>query len=90
MYSQLVRPNAFDRIIEYYGSFECVGLCTIILEYAEGGTLQSFFENHPPPHSQPDRELFWRSLTGLLNGLEHIHNPTVVNGYPRGALILKG
>ncbi|KAK2729442.1 protein kinase domain-containing protein [Colletotrichum kahawae] len=90
MYSQLVRERAFNHIIQYYGSFETAGLRTIVLEYANGGSLKSFFLNHPPPHSQGNSEQFWNSLMGLLRGLENIHNLNETKRYSKGAWVLRG
>nr|XP_036589064.1 uncharacterized protein CTRU02_01111 [Colletotrichum truncatum]KAF6800706.1 hypothetical protein CTRU02_01111 [Colletotrichum truncatum] len=90
MYSNLDPLGPIDNIMRYYGSYESAGLCTIILEYANGGTLESFFENYPPPNSQTGRELFWASLMNLLVGLEHIHNLTVRKYGSKGEVILKG
>ncbi|KAF4810909.1 Serine/threonine-protein kinase ksp1 [Colletotrichum siamense] len=90
MYSQLVRESAFNHIIRYYGSFETAGLRTIVLEYANGGSLKSFFLNSPPPHSRGNCEQFWNSLMGLLRGLENIHNLNESKRYSKGAWVLRG
>ncbi|KAJ0295885.1 hypothetical protein COL516b_012131 [Colletotrichum fioriniae] len=69
MYTQLDdQTTSYDSIIKYFGSFEIPGLRTIILEYAPGGNLQSFFKAYPPPLAHSDRILFWDSLMGLLGG----------------------
>ncbi|KAJ4997926.1 hypothetical protein K4K48_006169 [Colletotrichum sp. SAR 10_66] len=90
MYSQLVRESAFDHIIRYFGSFETAGLRTIVLEYANGGSLKSFFLNNTPPHDQSNRKKFWNSLMGLLRGLENIHNLNETKRYAKGAWVLRG
>ncbi|KXH57866.1 serine/threonine protein kinase [Colletotrichum salicis] len=77
LYTQLdEQPTLYDSksIIRYFGSFEIPSLRTVILEYAGGGNLKSFFESCPPPLARSDRVLFWDNLMGLLGGLDAIHN----------------
>ncbi|KAK1731648.1 uncharacterized protein BDZ83DRAFT_167776 [Colletotrichum acutatum] len=90
MYTQLDdQTTSYDSIIKYFGSFEIPGLRTIILEYAPGGNLQSFFKAYPPPLAHSDRVLFWDSLMGLLGGLDAIHNLRKSRG-GKGSWELKG
>ncbi|KAK1701205.1 hypothetical protein BDP55DRAFT_640796 [Colletotrichum godetiae] len=90
MYTQLDdQTTSYDSIIKYYGSFEIPSLRTIILEYAPGGNLQSFFKTYPPPLAHSDRIIFWDSLMGLLGGLDAIHNLRKSHG-GKGSWILRG
>ena len=61
------------NVIEYYGSFVRGSTFSIILEYADLGTLDQYLENHLPPQNPAERILFWRHFTRVLCGLAHIH-----------------
>ncbi|OHE99731.1 serine/threonine protein kinase [Colletotrichum orchidophilum] len=90
MYTQLdEQASSYDSIIRYFGSFEIPGFRTIVLEYASGGNLKSFFERYPPPLAHSDRILFWDNLMGLLGGLDAIHNLRKSRGV-KGAWLLTG
>jgi hypothetical protein len=51
----------------------------VILEYAEGGDLGSFFERAPRITSTKALGIFWTNFFSLLNGLDVIHNLTPPN-----------
>ncbi|KAK1506458.1 serine/threonine protein kinase [Colletotrichum costaricense] len=92
MYTQLdAQPTLYDSmsVIRYFGSFEIPGLRTVILEYARGGNLKSFFESCPPPLARSDRVLFWNNLMDLLGGLHAIHNLKETQG-GKGSWGLRG
>ncbi|KAG7077172.1 serine/threonine protein kinase [Colletotrichum scovillei] len=92
MYTQLdAQPALYDSmsIIRYFGSFEIPGLRTVILEYARGGNLKSFFESYPPPLARSDRVLLWNNLMNLLGGLHAIHNLKETQG-GKGSWGLRG
>ncbi|KAF5512762.1 putative serine/threonine-protein kinase [Colletotrichum aenigma] len=90
MYKNLIKEDSFNHIMRYYGSFQSLDVRVIILEYANGGTLESFFEHQPPPQSKTERELFWNCLMGLSRGLERIHNLTDSKEYSKGAWMRRG
>ncbi|KAH8889148.1 hypothetical protein GQ53DRAFT_843190 [Thozetella sp. PMI_491] len=73
VYSNL-REDSFDNIVRYYGSFEQVGVRTVVLEYADGGTLANFFARTNSIERPDDRIRFWKGFLGLLRGLDDIHN----------------
>ncbi|RYP73552.1 hypothetical protein DL771_003591 [Monosporascus sp. 5C6A] len=62
-----------DNIITYHGSFRQNGTYNLILDYAGGGSLKDLLDKQVPPSTAEDIEQFWRSLFGVLNGLQSIH-----------------
>jgi len=46
----------------------------IILEYANEGTLEDFFQNVAPPTNPHDIYVFWRNILQLLCALTTLHN----------------
>ncbi|RYO86107.1 hypothetical protein DL762_004902 [Monosporascus cannonballus] len=62
-----------DNIITYHGSFRQNGTYNLILDYADGGSLGDLLGKQVPPSAAEDIEQFWRSLFGVLNGLQSIH-----------------
>ncbi|KAH8881813.1 kinase-like protein [Thozetella sp. PMI_491] len=84
VYSNL-REESFDEIVKYYGSFRQVGVNTLILEQADGGTLANFFERTKPIERPEDRLYFWREFLGLLRGLDYIHNFQPLDGDSAGS-----
>ncbi|KAF0329873.1 hypothetical protein GQ607_003046 [Colletotrichum asianum] len=75
MYTQL-KEDAFNHIVRYHGSFQCLDRRTIVLEYAPGGDLLSFFKNRKPPRADYQRKQFWLNIIGLLEGLAAIDDLT--------------
>ncbi|RYO74951.1 hypothetical protein DL764_010633 [Monosporascus ibericus] len=62
-----------DNVITYHGSFRQNGTYNLILDYADGGSLKDLLGNQEPPSTVEDIEQFWRSLFGVFNGLQSIH-----------------
>ncbi|RYP54453.1 hypothetical protein DL768_000759 [Monosporascus sp. mg162] len=62
-----------DNIITYHGSFRQNGTYNLILDYADGGSLKDLLDKQVPPSTTEGIEQFWRSLFGVLNGLQSIH-----------------
>ncbi|TEA14982.1 hypothetical protein C8034_v002826 [Colletotrichum sidae] len=89
LYKQL-REDSFGHIVTYYGSFECLGRSTNVLEFAPGGTLLSFFESRQPPRTDEQRKLFWGNLFGLFRGLQCIEDFTADHRHSRHTYRLKG
>ncbi|KAF2672995.1 hypothetical protein BT63DRAFT_410056 [Microthyrium microscopicum] len=65
-----VDPN----IIRYHGSFQHDQTFNIILEYADGGTLEDYFRTTTPPQTYADVFIFWRSLLQIPRALNKISN----------------
>ncbi|KAL8868868.1 MAG: hypothetical protein Q9174_004701 [Haloplaca sp. 1 TL-2023] len=63
-----------DNIIQYYGSFIRGGTYSILLEYADLGTLDNYMEKIAAPTNESEIGTFWRNfLPSMLHGLAHIH-----------------
>lgn len=62
-------------LIQYFGSYEQDNTFNIILEYADGGTLEGFLRNEKikPPRKVEDIQSFWCSLFDILLALQTIH-----------------
>jgi serine/threonine protein kinase len=91
IYSKLP-PEAFEHIVSYLGSLDQQGRMTLLLEYVEGGNLQTYFANTQPPRTPSDRLEFWNSFFCLLKGLDATHNlnPAGETGRKNGQWLLKG
>ena len=72
-FRRLRRGSYYTNIIHFYGSFIQNGTFNIILDFADQGTLEEYFQNVFPPTSGKDIEHFWASLCGILKALIHIH-----------------
>ena len=61
-------------IIGFYGSFVRDGTYNILLEYANKGTLEQYFQTTAPPQSGKDILKFWRELFAVIQALYIFHN----------------
>ena len=72
------RRLTFDKydpnLIGYHGSFSQNKTYNVILEYANEGTLEDFFEKQDPPTRPEEIVRFWDSLCKILCALHLIHN----------------
>ena len=64
-------------VIQFYGSFKHRGAYNLILEYADKGTLEQYFETAQQPASGPDIREFWYSILQLTKALSRIHEVEV-------------
>ncbi|KAL9131378.1 MAG: hypothetical protein Q9175_006779 [Cornicularia normoerica] len=62
------------NIIGFHGSFIRDGAYNVLLEYADRGNLEEFFDTIQPPSSAEDIEKFWRELFKMLRALVAIHS----------------
>lgn len=62
------------HIIGYLGSYEQSACHCIVLEFADLGSLDKYFQSIPPPTSGEDIVAFFASLFKLLEGLISIHD----------------
>ncbi|OCL06940.1 hypothetical protein AOQ84DRAFT_67856, partial [Glonium stellatum] len=72
-----ITGNRESAIIGFYGSFEQGGKHNVILEYANGGTLEDYFKRNSPPSTAQGIYLFWEALLKLGRALTAIHNQTI-------------
>jgi serine/threonine protein kinase len=74
-------PSAsFAYIVRYLGSFEQNRKFTVILEYAEGGSLLDFFKKNQTPTDKDQLVKFWTNILDLLLGLNCIHEMSKPDG----------
>lgn len=62
-----------DGIVTFFGSFVQNESFHILLEYADGGTLQDYFQKVIRPSSIEDKHNFWKSFLPLAKALKAIH-----------------
>jgi hypothetical protein len=65
------KPSA--HISAYYGGFVHGNSYNIILEYADGGTLECFMRKTKPPSTIEDVLLLWDRLSDITHGVACIH-----------------
>lgn len=62
-----------DHIVKFHGSWEQDGIYNLLLEYVEGGTLDSYFGVVEPPRSKEENLKFWGNLLNPIKILERMH-----------------
>jgi len=62
------------NVIGFYSSFTLGETHSIILEYADKGSLEQYLQNTRPPVGLKDTTRFWRGIFGLLRGLKDMHH----------------
>lgn len=81
-FNTIENQNGSQHLIRCLGSFKTkngnLDQYTIILEFADGGTLLNMFENEPILH-QKDRLSLYSSMFKLLLGLGNLHGMTGSN-----------
>lgn len=80
-------------LIGFYGDYIQGVTYNLILEFADQGTLEQYFERTEPPSEEGDIIKFWKGMFGIFQALDGIHKSTtrrlvgaggklmVVNGY---------
>jgi hypothetical protein len=77
------------NIIHFHGCYTQNGTYNVILDFADQGNLEEYFQKTLPPTSGSDILDFWASLCGIIKALAHIHAVDVQNT-PTGPQILQG
>lgn len=74
MYHKLQwNDQVHDNIVKMLGSFQQQNLSYIVLEYANGHTLEDLFKKRPEFHSAQDIEEFFKQLVlGLFSALHKL------------------
>lgn len=72
--NKTIKDARDDCIIGFYGSYRHRNTFHIILEYANDGTLEDFFQNVEPPTNPHDIYVFSRNILQLLCALTTLHN----------------
>ena len=76
-------------LIQFLGSYKQGDSYNILLEYANHGTLENFFQNVAPPTLAEDIVMFWERLFNVIKALSRIHASERPDGF-RGPDVLIG
>ena len=79
-----------NGIIGFYGGFQHGDVYSIILEYANEGTLEQFFQSQDTPSCGEDLIALWTSWVGVVKGLVSIHEQQRDSRHPPGFQVLQG
>jgi len=79
--SQLGSPES--GTITFYGGFVQGETYNVLLQYANGGTLEDYFDNLEPPRERAEIHQFWSALFGLFTAVYRIHNMNFRDGEGR-------
>ncbi|KAF2139612.1 uncharacterized protein K452DRAFT_320254 [Aplosporella prunicola CBS 121167] len=63
-----------ENLIKFYGSFIYNDTYNLILENANGGSLEDYFQKVTPPSTEEDILAFWKRLLGPVTALLEVHN----------------
>ncbi|KAI9793927.1 MAG: hypothetical protein M1816_007179 [Peltula sp. TS41687] len=72
-FAYLRNGHTEPSMIGFYGSYVHDGTFNIILEYANQGTLEDYFQKVAPPCTGRDIYHFWRGLLEVIGALRMIH-----------------
>jgi serine/threonine protein kinase len=62
-----------DNMVRFYGSWRQGDTYNILLEYVDGGTLESFLERTHPPTALRDIVTLWEKFCALASLIALIH-----------------
>lgn len=82
LWRQIRHPN----IVQFFGACYDDASCLIISEYALGGTLPKFLNNH----REAGKPLVWKKLHEVALGLKFLHEQKIVHSDLKGDNILVG
>lgn len=69
--------KARDNIIGFYGGFVKNGTYNVLLEYADEGSLERYFQTVGPPVEIGHIFEFWKNILKLTIGLMAIHSTSL-------------
>lgn len=69
-----LNEEAFRHIVKFYGSFTQEESRNVILEYADQGTLEDYYQRIKNPMEEHDTTDFWEHFFNLARGLAQIHD----------------
>ncbi|GMT29404.1 hypothetical protein PFISCL1PPCAC_20701, partial [Pristionchus fissidentatus] len=75
--ADLLRKMQHPMIIGYYDYFTCEGSIAIVMQYAEGGTLENLIRDQRGLHLSEANVL--KYFTQILLGLEYMHSLSIVH-----------
>jgi hypothetical protein len=70
-----------ENLIKLLGSYKQGDTYNILLEYADRGTLEDFFQKTNPPSLGHDILLFWSRLFNVIKALQRIHATERPDGF---------
>jgi hypothetical protein len=62
-----------QHLVRLYGSWRIDGKFNLLLEYADKGPLETFFQKVKPPQTAQDFFKFWNSLVQIVKPVGRIH-----------------
>ena len=69
-----LKNKSDGSLIGFYGSYLQGQTYNVILEYADKGTLEQFFQNTVPPVNGEDIISLWNGLFMIIKALKCIHD----------------
>lgn len=72
----MIHLRQVTGVIKFYGCYTHGTTHNIILEYANGGTLENFFETVVPPSFPEERYQFWMAIASLVGVLTELRQIT--------------
>ena len=84
------RTDPTPGLIGFYGGFEHGEKFNIVLEYANGGTLEDVFQTWEPPSCGAEIITFWTAFADILKALGSIHELKRDEGDVKGYSVLQG
>lgn len=72
-FRRLQQQGKNTGIIRFHGSFTRGDEHHVLLEYADKGTLEEYFQNEIPPVDPEEIINFWEALFKILDALSRIH-----------------
>src|SRR6187549_3532611 len=69
----IMRDQATDNVVGYWGSFTHGDTFNLLLDYVDGGNFLDFLTSTPPPIEPYEILEFWSSFFDLFKGLHGIH-----------------
>ncbi|KAL1310564.1 hypothetical protein AAFC00_000843 [Neodothiora populina] len=75
-------PNEHAQIVEFFAGFTHGGTYNVILEFAEPGTLEDYFQTTMPPRDEMNITSFWRNfLLALSATVSMVHENGGYHGW---------
>ncbi|MCJ1271366.1 hypothetical protein MMC22_011266 [Lobaria immixta] len=103
-FKKLTEKPTDQSLIKFLGAYKQGDIYNILLEYADCGTLEDYFQTVSPPSLGEDIIRFWKGLLNVIKALSRIHEierpnsfqgPDVLIGFhqdvkPSNILVLSG